>query len=211
MNLYLKDFREFDCESIEIHNAVYIEDSKTYRSTLSADSKQIIIKSSKLYIQNIIEKDNGKFELIFELGQDSNDFYQFLLKFDNSIKKNLVCNSNKIFGFPLSENNVNNLYENTLRLPIDIKRYPSFVTTVNSADELNIFNKSNDKLQFDSLQENNEVMILLSPSYIDFYKNKISLNILLHTVKIYNQIPQIDEYMFSDTELSKSDEIICSE
>ena len=202
MELYLKEFKDIDCELIDINSSKYINDAQIYRSMLSIDSKPILIKSPKLYIQKI-EKHGDDFKNIYlELTQECDEFYTFLLNLDETIKKTLVQKSTDIFGFPLSSNNVNNLYKSTLNLPSTIKRCPQFVTSIDSVDDLNVFSKSNDKLQINSMHENNEVMILFSPTYIDFYKNKISLHMSLHTIKIHNQIPQISEYMFSDTELS---------
>ena len=209
MDLYLKEFKDIDCDMICINNSEYVDNTKIYRSVISIDSKPIVIKSPKLHIRKLEKNNDNLTNIHFELTSECEEFYQFILKFDKVIKKLLSNNSEKILGFPLSSVNTENLYKSTLNLPINIHHYPSFAASIESANDINVFNKSNDMLQLNSLHENNEVMILFNPTHIDFYKNRISLNIKLHTIKIYNQIPQINEYMFSDTELS--DEIICSE
>lgn len=201
MNIYLADYRDFDINLIEFTNSKYNNDAKCYEIMLLCQNKPLIIKAPKLYIQKILKDETNPDSILdieLELMIECDDFYKFIINLENHIKNKIANESLKCIGVQIPREGINNLYHSMLSLPISIKKYPYI--KISWDNNCSVFNKSNEIVNTSLLQENNEVMALIKFNKINMYKNKIALDVSLHTIKIFNQITQISEYMFDDSD-----------
>ena len=169
------------------------------------DNSDFMVKGSKVLLKKIISNSHNKFtKLTLEFLPESDDFYQFFFDYRNVIIDKLYSNSKLLFGINIPERNIENLMRHCVNLPNSLKECPKFDLEI---DDLLVVNSNNDKIDVNSLQEDTLVEILFTIDEICFYTNKITINLKAKSIKNYNQIPQLQDYMLSNDSSNNYSEI----
>jgi hypothetical protein len=200
----VESYNNINFDRLILEDTKYNEIDNIYESNISYDEKPLIIITPKM-ILNDMEYTSGKLSnLIFEFPDSSDEFYKFLLDLDKVLKNKIITGSEQMTGDTIPKNNIDELYKSNLELPKTLLSSPMLNITIYSNDleddKIYIYNKNEDRLDIDSVMISGESSMLLKIVKIKFYRRKINLVISLHSIKISNQVPQLNGFMFNDSE-----------
>jgi len=208
------DYNIVDYDKLRLDD-IYLNDSKfnktddIFESYVLYKDKPLLLKTSKMILNNMVYDDDELSSLIFEYPHSSNDFYEFSLNLEDTIKNKICDESQRIVGDNISKDNINDLYKSNIELPKTLTSTPELTIYIDD-NEIHVCDKNNDTLDIDDIRVNNEHVMLLEVRKVIFHRRKIELILLLRTIKIFNQIPQLDEFMFENTDSDEDDEDINS-
>ena len=200
----VESYNNINFDRLILEDTKYNEIDNIYESNISYDEKPLIIITPKM-ILNDMEYTSGKLSnLIFEFPDSSDEFYKFLLDLDKVLKNKIITGSEQMTGDTIPKNNIDELYKSNLELPKTLLSSPMLNITIYSNDleddKIYIYNKNEDRLDIDSVMISGESSMLLKIVKSKFYRRKINLVISLHSIKISNQVPQLNGFMFNDSE-----------
>jgi len=200
----IESYNNINFDRLILEDTKYNEIDNIYESNILYDEKPLIIKTSKM-ILNDMEYTSGKLSnLIFEFPDSSDEFYKFLLDLDKVLKNKIITGSEQMTGDTIPKNNIDELYKSNLELPKTLLSSPMLNITIYSNDldddKIYIYNKNEDRLDIDSIMISGESSMLLKIVKIKFYRRKINLVMSLHSIKISNQVPQLNGFMFNNSE-----------
>lgn len=150
-----------------------------------------LVNKSKIYVN-----DNVKY---IDVLVNDNDFYKFLRQIDESVL-NETRNKNSIwFRKELSEKIINDYYKSIIKSNNN-EKYVTFKIN----DKSKIYNENNEIINYEEIDEYDNVILLITLSNIVFEQNSFYINIIANHIKVYKQ-------KLSLTEMIKTNNILDNE
>lgn len=171
-----------------------------------------------MIILNIIEYSDN-FVIQTEFSSNNNKFYDFFLNMDEKAKKEIINNGDVWLGSEMDFDVVDNLFKNTIKVPVKIPALPymNFIinkTILNNDYDNNYNNNGNDgnddneiqckitkkrkNIKIADLKSKNEINIRFKIDGINFYKNKCNLNYIATEIILIREIGQTFECLIED-------------
>ena len=169
----------------DLESPVFNDEDGIFQSNVNGDCK---IKSTSLRLISI--NDNL---LTCEFLYDSNEFYQFILRADDFYKKNLIENGVRWFGNSLNQDNINNIFKGSVKLPNRLPSFPQVSFVI--GDDCVVKNR-NKKFSINQLSSNMEIELDLTIDSLKYYKNKCYLSYIINKINVVNRSCQVIENLF---------------
>lgn len=197
MDINIVSYDLIDYNNISIEKP--IENKNLYTSKILYNDKSFCIKSPKMLLKNIIMDNNTISAIEVEFISENNNFYQFFFTYRIALIDNIYNNSERLLGSKLPEKNVENLMRNIIQLPKTLKNFPHIHL---KTDNLVVVNNSNTVIDNNSLQEDTLIEFVFSLNTLNFYTNKITIDVKTNSIKNNDHIPQISSYDFDNSDTS---------
>lgn len=130
---------------------------------------------------------HARFEFLF----NENDFYTFMINFENYIKEKIINEGERMFGHKPVPDTINNLFKSCISLPNKIPSLPLIQFKVNDVNAVS----------------GQEVKLLISPVHIEFHKYSCYIMYDIYDIKATGNNCQLIYYSFSDKEQNEYDEL----
>lgn len=182
------NYNEVDIDTINVEFPSFDSHKGIFISSVTRNGNTICIKKVIMKLLNI---NNNELEL--EFLYSDNNFYKFIYSLDKCCREQIIKNGSTWFGSNLNDDTINNIYKNSINLPVKIPALP-FIR-FNCAEECKIIKKRK-KLEISELKPNMELEIDLTITGIEYYKNKCHLSYSVQSIKVINDICQSFDSLF---------------
>lgn len=184
-------------DMVILNKMEYCNDKDIYISSIELLNDNKIMIKSPIVIIDAITKNNNDILITFKLKNSNDMFTDHIEQVEDTLKKTLIKNSETIFGRAIQEKKLHGLFKSLIKRSETHTTFDAIIDMSN----IHVLSKSNEELDINTIKQDNEVELLLNISHIEFYRDKIQPITKLHKIKVYNQISQINEYMFNDSDI----------
>ena len=102
----------------------------------------------------------------------------------------------------VNKETIKNLFRSNILLPETLSSNPGLKFKINIDENNNL--KLNNKINLEEIKKNIKLKLYLNLSNVNFYKNKIIININIENINISNNYSSITEYSFSDNKYAEN-------
>ena len=184
------NYNQVDVDTINVEFPGFDPHKGIFISGVTRDGNIICIKK---VIMKLLNLNNNELEL--EFLYSDNNFYKFIYSLDKCCRGQIIKNASTWFGSNANEDTINNIYKNSINLPVKIPALPFM--RFNYDEECKIMKKRK-KLEISELKSNMELEIDFTITGIQYYKNKCNLCYSIQSIKVLNDICQSFDSLFDE-------------
>lgn len=162
--------------NIKLGDLIFDESLNIFKCDLIYDDNLLSISTPYFrYIENNKKDDYYYFK--FEFLPDSNSFYHFINKLEDYIKNKIINEGDELFGKKPVYEVINNLFQHSISIPLNIPSLPLITFRVHKDDVSNIIKDvNNNRISFSELSKHTELKLHVLVKNIEFHKYKCLIN-----------------------------------
>jgi hypothetical protein len=169
-----------------------------YYSSISYDNKPLFIQTSKVKLLSDTQNLSKEPSLLFQIGNNNLDFYDFFIKLDDKLIKETYNNGKDWFNKEIPLDVIDDMYKRTAK-PIAKNNSPSIrfkLPTIQNKIVSKIYNQSKEFINVDNIAPDTESILIIHIRGIKFMKQQYICDIYISQLKAF--IPRENKYLVSE-------------